>query len=676
MDTANLQSLDLRWGSSNQVDLNTALQFASGAPYSYFNDSAWGQSLQKALAALGGGGGNIGAQNQDWYFQKVEAATKTLSDYYQQKTQELQAINPAFDPTKYENTSYKLYDAGQGEQANRNAPIVRAFNEWSAKIQSLKLAEQAAQQYQSTGVIAPYPADPAKQEAQALVNQWGGKRLDLQDQRVLANAQNILTGEPLSAEAKATANAAAARVGAPLPYPQSGIGQIAGGGIFQSAQEAQQAYTDGKLNQYGQNIASSNSAANKSNDKTVYTMPDGTYQWNGQKYPSKDAAVLAANQAGVTSTTISSSPPNTTNYAAQNQFSGAANWAGSTGSIALVKQALESGDLNNLQYQSWWNSQPEAVRKEAYNMLTSAFQSPEGLASLVQQTGITDLQSKSWWANSPLKQAAWSIIQSGQQSGTTSGSTGTSNGAINANSEAVSSAGGDMQAALDIINKSGLDPSVKALFAEFLQGWQPDKEINAQNIIDEFNKIKSETIDPYFAEQANIFTDEVKRSQAYLNANRELESQSEVMSAQQNKDNAVQNLEASGMTFSGAATDLLGKESAYGMTGAAPTSAIPTQKEFYQFGLPGEGQVQANNRLMASSSMARYQKNLSDLSRSAEQTLGSVKAGGLVPGVQQMGNVTGSLANQQKAQEANTLSALYGQAQQNWNENKQINLFN
>lgn len=666
-DQGNLDQLKLRWGGT-EAELATAQKIAEASSPDAALSVIW-QTLTN------NGEGNIGAQNIDYFNEKAANLLEQYQAYYDAQKQKLQQVSPSFDPVFYSHGYAETYNYGEGASANRARGVTGVALQIKDMAESLRLAEAAAEKYRNTGIIEPYP-EFKKKWAEQLIASQQGKRLDGPDSIARAKAEEFLYNIPIPETVKSTANAAAARVGAPLPYPQSGIGQIAGGGIFQTAQEAQQAYTDGKLNQYGQNIASSNSAANKSNDKTVYTMPDGTYQWNGQKYPSKDAAVLAANQAGVTSTTISSSPPNTTNYAAQNQFSGAANLAGSTGSIALVKQALESGDLNNLQYQSWWNSQPEAVRKEAYNMLTSAFQSPEGLASLVQQTGVTDLQSKSWWANSPLKQAAWSIIQSGQQSGMTSGSTGTSNGAINANGEAVSSMGGDMQAALDIINKSGLDPSVKALFAEFVQGWQPDKEINAQNIIDEFNKIKSETIDPYFAEQANIFTDEVKRSQAYLNANRELESQSEVMSAQQNKDNAVQNLEASGMTFSGAATDLLGKESAYGMTGAAPTSAIPTQKEFYQFGLPGEGQVQANNRLMASSSMARYQKNLSDLSRSAEQTLGSVKAGGLVPGVQQMGNVTGSLANQQKSQEASTLSTLYGQAQDNWQQNKQINLFN
>jgi hypothetical protein len=622
-DQGMINAYNQQWGSADQITLEQALAYAK-AP----RDENWNMPESSYQILVPYGSSNMGASTMGYVDTKLKKINELLDGYLAQKEAALKTIDPAFAINNYLLDASQVYDAGGGASSNRRAAAVKAYLSGNSRLAALEKAEKAAQHYQQTGQILPYPT---KEELAKEYFPYNANNPAAIKQIVERAGGNIPETE------KAQANAAAARVGAPLPYPTSSIGKVGAGGLFTSGEEAKNFY---------------DASGNLKPEYSQYSQYD---------------------QAGKPNPNFKSLDPN---FQPNAQTGAAGAVTGSNSALALVKQALNSGDLNNLQYQSWWNSQPEAVRKEAYNMLTSAFQSPEGLASLVQQTGITDLQSKSWWANSPLKQAAWSIIQSGQQSGTTSGSTGTSNGAINANSEAVSSAGGDMQAALDIINKSGLDPSVKALFAEFLQGWQPDKEINAQNIIDEFNKIKSETIDPYFAEQANIFTDEVKRSQAYLNANRELESQSEVMSAQQNKDNAVQNLEASGMTFSGAATDLLGKESAYGMTGAAPTSAIPTQKEFYQFGLPGEGQVQANNRLMASSSMARYQKNLSDLSRSAEQTLGSVKAGGLVPGVQQMGNVTGSLANQQKAQEANTLSALYGQAQQNWNENKQINLFN
>lgn len=81
----------------------------------------------------------------------------------------------------------------------------------------------------------------------------------------------------------------------------------------------------------------------------------------------------------------------------------------------LVQKALAENSTSNLSGYSWWSSQDEATRKEAYAQLQGVTGSAQALADYVQKNGLTNLQNYSWWAQSPHKAEAWKIIQGGQK---------------------------------------------------------------------------------------------------------------------------------------------------------------------------------------------------------------------------------------------------------------------
>ena len=209
---------------------------------------------------------------------------------------------------------------------------------------------------------------------------------------------------------------------------------------------------------------------------------------------------------------------------------------------------------------------------------------------------------------------------------------------------------------LDVINKSNLDEGTKALLRAVVRPWDPMKEINIQNIKAAFENIKKTTISPYFQEQANIFIDEVKRAGAFAEGERQRELEVQDIQSQESIRNKQAELESRGLTFSGEAERQLGEKAAFG---AQKEGAMPAR-----FG-GQEGLVNTGNRLTASSSAARYQKNLADLSRQAEVQLGTEKAKGLVPGYGQLGNVTGQLPRQEKQAQGSALTDIYQQELQN-----------
>ncbi len=558
-----------------------------------------------------------------------------LDAHYKAETTRLQQINPAFNPENYHFGASKVANWGEGASSMRGATLAGPALDVFSRLDALKMAEEAATEYERTGQIKPYPT---KVELAARAYPYNANRPDILEQIAKREGGDIPESE------RSAANAAAARVGGNLPYPQSEMGKPGAGGLFTSAEEASRFYDDAgslkpEFEQYQQY------------DQAGKAQPG----FRSQQPGFGDQAVQPP-ALGQTGTTQQQQP------------------MGSAGAMGLVQQALNSGDLTNLQQQGWWNSQPENIRQEAYSMLTGAFQNPQQLASLVQQAGVTDLQNKSWWANYPQKQQAWDIMQSGQAQ---PGATGTAQAGVPGVQGQVDGQAGvtgqqpGVQSALDFINNSDLDPGVKALFGEIVEGWDPSKEINAMSVIEEFQKIKSQTIDPQFQQQADLFIDDVKRTQAYSNEMREQELSGEQMQSQQQLEDTQRGLEARGMTRSGEALQTLGD-----VSGAR---FDPTQKQFYQFGQQGEGKLQAQQRLMSSSSQARYMKNLADMQRQTERTLGTPSAKQMFPEIKgvksQTGGVTGSIAQQKTAAEASTLSNLYGQQQQNYEANKAINLF-
>lgn len=243
------------------------------------------------------------------------------------------------------------------------------------------------------------------------------------------------------------------------------------------------------------------------------------------------------------------------------------------------------------------------------------------------------------------------------------------------------------KSALDVLENSpffqNLPEDQKALLRMTVKSWDPTAEVNMDNVLKEFDKIKSGTIDPYFKEQVDVFSNDVKDQWNTLQMNRGMELEQERSIGGQNIRQARSDLEASGMTFSGQGIEQLGNKSAYAQPGQNPNSAIPnqtavgdsedlTQKGGMTFtdGRFFEGTVNQANRLMSTSSAQRYMENVRRLGRSVEDVLGGSTAASMVQGYSPAGVSKGSLNESKDQQYAQTLSQLSGQQAQN-NEYKQ-----
>lgn len=468
----------------------------------------------------------------------------------------------------------------------------------------------------------------------------------------------------------------------------------------------------------------------------------------------------------------------------------------------LLREALlnHPNDLTNLTSQSWWSSQPLAVRQDAYAKLQSTLSSPQALANFVKANNIQNVQNYSWWSTSPHKQQAWNLIspptQTTQTTPTTrapgsvapaqqnresdpraavnkvipqttdntsaaasfsvngpnpwgfvGGSTDgqgryvvkpklTINGKVyqfetpqeyinkineitidpsqkkyfdaisqslnnqvnewsRATQKTISPVGEPTtlvsstntsgsasapttpvapikptkstaeyekmaQAALDYIDASNLDEHTKDLYKTAVANWDPRLEINIPNIIKAFDKIKTETLDPYYRDLIKQTTDQFQTSYNYLNQQRALEKEQEKVIAQENISNAKLNLEASGMSRTGEGVKQLGAQSVYAQPGQ--NNVIPTQTAGFG-GIYAEGLVPQSNRLMATSSSTRYQNNQQNLARSAESLLGTtgLQQSGLNFGVPQLGGVIGSIPGEQQQSNMSAATGLYNQ---------------
>lgn len=213
-----------------------------------------------------------------------------------------------------------------------------------------------------------------------------------------------------------------------------------------------------------------------------------------------------------------------------------------------------------------------------------------------------------------------------------------------------------LQGALSVIDSSNLPPDIKELWRSVVQNYPPGVEYDTAEILNTFNKIKAETIDPYFKQLADTAANDIRSSMSQLDQARALELEQQRTSAGNNIRQAKEGLEKSGMTFTGKAIETLGAESAYAQPGANPPSAVPTQTPFG--GLFYEGTVNQGNRLMASSSEARAAAARENAARQAENLLGTAgaKSLGVTEGL--AGGVTGSLDTQKQQQYSSTLNQL------------------
>lgn len=222
------------------------------------------------------------------------------------------------------------------------------------------------------------------------------------------------------------------------------------------------------------------------------------------------------------------------------------------------------------------------------------------------------------------------------------------------------------------LNNGTIDSGTYQFFKKALEAWTPGQQADFANILNTFETIKQNDINPYFKEQANLFINDLQTNREYLQGARALETEQERSNATALKENMQEDLAARGMLFTGKAIKQLGAESPFAVAGTpeAAASAIPITA----FG--GEGELQKQTRVASSSSALRYQKSLKDLQQQAESTLGSTASSGLIPGTSQIGGITGSLVNQEKQAQGSALTGLYNQQQQNRASQAPEKLFN
>jgi len=199
----------------------------------------------------------------------------------------------------------------------------------------------------------------------------------------------------------------------------------------------------------------------------------------------------------------------------------------------------------------------------------------------------------------------------------------------------------------DAVAAGTLPLDIAELWKTVVKNYPPGVEYNAQEILDTFEKIKTDTIDPYFKELTDLAINDVKEAYGMLEGSRNRETEIEKLNKASELKSTQAELEARGMTFSGEAVKELGEEAAVPFGGAV-----------------GEGELAERQRLLSSSSAARYQEAAQSLGRSAEGYLGTEKAGLLgIPysttpdGVK----LTGSLATEKSGKEASTLQGLINQ---------------
>jgi len=186
--------------------------------------------------------------------------------------------------------------------------------------------------------------------------------------------------------------------------------------------------------------------------------------------------------------------------------------------------------------------------------------------------------------------------------------------------------------AIAIIDASDLPPEIKSLWKTTVGNYPDATDFKPEEIINTFNKIKTDTIDPYYKELADVAIKDLGTAFGDLQTARTAELEAERANSGQAVRQAKEGLEKSGMTFTGKGIEDLGAGSAYAQPGALNV-ATPVQTPFA--GLSDvfyEGNVNQANRLVSTSSAARYAANQQALGRRAEDFLGS-SATSAVPGL-------------------------------------------
>jgi len=175
-------------------------------------------------------------------------------------------------------------------------------------------------------------------------------------------------------------------------------------------------------------------------------------------------------------------------------------------------------------------------------------------------------------------------------------------------------------AAIAIIDSSNLPDDIKSLWKTTVGLYPNAADFDTTEILNTFNQIKSNTIDPYYKELADVAIKDVQTAVNQSNASRQSELEAQNVNAQNAITGAQSNLESTGMTFSGQGVEQLGTGSAYAAIGAE----APVQTPFAGIDPTKlQGSVGQNNRLIATSTAAKYASEQQEIGRTAENMLGS-----------------------------------------------------
>jgi len=333
-------------------------------------------------------------------------------------------------------------------------------------------------------------------------------------------------------------------------------------------------------------------------------------------------------------------------------------------------------DLKDLQQNPFWQAAPDdSVRREAWAEIQRIMGDPQTLADYVKSKGIANLNQYAWWNESPHKTQAWSIVSQAQQPDNTQApgwvggspsetdTTGATDQSTNyeENKQALDEQARidreEYLAELDQALADGLiTPDEKLIFEASYDSWNliGEDKVNIDSVIQQLDKIKEETIDPYFKQRTDFYTTNLMKAVGYQEQARERELEAQRTNAGEAIKQAKAGQEKAGMTFTGQSIEKLGAESAFaqpGAEGVATPMQTPFGGGFY------EGTVNQASRLMASSSAQRYQEALQQMGQAAEMQLGASGAAGLVPGYATSGVQLGAI---QEAKQQRTDAQLKG----------------
>lgn len=182
-------------------------------------------------------------------------------------------------------------------------------------------------------------------------------------------------------------------------------------------------------------------------------------------------------------------------------------------------------------------------------------------------------------------------------------------------------------AAMAEIDASTLPPDIKSLWKQVVGMYPSATDFNTKEIMDTFNKIKTATIDPYYKELADVAIKDIQTSVNQTNKARQLELEAENVNAQDAINKTKGNLESIGMTFSGKGVEQLGTGSAYA---ASPTAETPISTPFAGIELSKlQGTVGQANRLISTSTAAKYAADQQKIGRTGEDILGKNEMSGI-----------------------------------------------